>query len=199
MGTKYITDRQFTNTVHDNLALSLIYENLHWTPKTFDKDFMESADINEGIDYFFLDNNKKLVTTQERFREYKYHRYNDFTIRFEREFNKHDDRKLSEFYKIKADYFVYGIINHSKWNVHLATDFVKYAVIDLKIFKNLMDKGLIIIDRSMDSIFCTIRDGKLVCPINYNKDGSSSFMPIDIKLLKQLFSHTGVILVSKGF
>ena len=196
----YSSDREFTNYVHDNLAIPIIYKQLNWKPQNLNNVMTENVDINNAVDCFLIDLNKDvIVTVQERFREYKYHTFNDFTIRFEREFNQHDDRKLSEFYKLQADYFVYGIINHSKYNKEQATDFVKYAVIDLKILKALFDVQKIVVDRTLNTYYCIERDGKMVCPVNQNKDKSSRFIPIDIKLLKKLFSNENIIVASKGF
>lgn len=141
----------------------------------------------------------KIVTVQERFREYKYHNYSDFTIRFEREFNPHEERKLSEYYKLNADYFVYGIINTSKFSVNDSSSFVKFAIVNLKTLKDLMDSGKIVINRNLNSYTCKIINGVLNCPVNYNKDRSSSFFPVDIKMLVDLFPNSDLIVTKKGF
>ena len=57
----------------------------------------------------------------------------------------------------------------------------------------------IVVDRTLNTYYCIERDGKMVCPVNQNKDKSSSFIPIDIKLLKKLFSNENIIVASKGF
>lgn len=198
MATKYDFDRSFTNYVHKNLAVKVIYSQLNWVEKEVDPGYLESVDLNDGVDYFFTDKNAdRTVSVQERFRESKYQTYNDFTIRFEREYNPHEERKLSEYYKLKADYFVYGTINSSKENVGSATDFIKFAVIDIKKLQQLIDANEIVIDRELRSRTCTMIDGKMHCPINYNKDYSSSFFPVDIGLLKK--HHPELILLQKGF
>lgn len=201
MGTgNYSSDRSFTDYVHNNLAVPLIYRPLNWYPQEMNATLMNNADMNNGVDYFLIDKTEsKIITTQERFREYKYHTYTDFTIRFEREFNRHEERKQSEFFKLNADYFVYGIINQSKWNKELATCFVKYAVIDLKVLKALFDEGKIIVDRNLNSLRCIVINGIMHCPVNQNHDRSSSFIPVDIKLLKQYFSDQKVIVKEEGF
>ena len=116
-----------------------------------------------------------------------------------REFNPIADRKLSEYYKLEADYFVYGIVNEDKLKKQKATDFIKYAVIDINELKYLMDEGFIFVDRQYSSYVCKEVNGKMCCPVNYNKDGSSSFIPIDIVLLKKLFGNRNIIVASKGF
>lgn len=198
MGTNYSADRSFTDIVHKKLALSKIYANLDWTETFFNPEFMKSEDIHNGIDYFFKNRDGETITTQERFRGYDYRQYNDFTIRFEREYNPHEERRMSEFYKIKADYFVYGIINQPKACVNSATDFEKFAVVDFKVVSQLLDEGLIFIDKSLPKV-CVENNGRIACPIKYNHDYSSSFLPIDIVLLQKLFSDRNPIIYSKGY
>ena len=198
MGTNYGFDRNFTNTVHNNLAVPQIYEELGWSVQDIDSDEAERADMFEGIDYFLTNQHGQTVTVQERFREYKYHPYTDFTIRFEREFNPHIERHLSEYYKLNADYFVYGIINTSKFNVENATEFVKFAVVDLHVIKQLTDEGKIVIDRSVRGLKCVMQNGVMHCPVNYNRDGSSSFFPVDIKFLVEYFSEYRPVVFKKG-
>ncbi len=98
---------------------------------------------------------------------------------------------------MKADYFVYGITNCLKTNINQCTDFIKYAVIDLrKLYEKIDSKHIIIEDNRKKT--CLISDGKIICPIKNNKDGSSSFFPIDIKHLVTLWGNEMVI-VQKGF
>ncbi|WP_400201780.1 hypothetical protein [Candidatus Methanarcanum hacksteinii] len=199
-GTKYSDDRKFTDTIHNNLAIPVIYAPLGWEQKEMDPDFSEKADIFDGIDYFFVDKkNNRIVTTQERFRSKEYQEYSDFTIRFEREYNPHKERKLSEYYKLKADYFVYGTIDVEKNMMSEASSFLKYAVVDLDKIKILIDEGKIVIDRNLGSRTCKAINGVMHCPVNYNKDRSSSFFPIDIKLLIELFPNDQVVLEQDGF
>lgn len=196
----YTSDRGFTDYVHEHLAIPLIYNKLSWFPQEMNKNLSVNADILNAVDAFLIDIiNKRIVTVQERFREYHYHNYTDFTIRFEREFNKHDERKLSEYFKLDADYFVYGIINNSKFNKEKATEFVKFAVIDLKKLRVLFNEKKIIVDRDLDSLRCTVIDGVMHCPVNQNHDRSSSFIPVDIKILKKLFPKEQLIILDKGF
>ena len=200
MGTNYSSDRAFTDYVHEHLAIPLIYKDLGWVPQSLGSRLTENADVLSGVDYFLVDTiNSKIVTVQERFREAKYQYYTDFTIRFEREFNKHEERRLSEYYKLEADYFVYGIIDRYKQYVREARRFIKYAVIDLHVLKELIDEGYIIIDRNLDGLRCKALDGKLYCPVNYNRDNSSSFFPVDIKLLLLLFPKRNVVVKQEGF
>ena len=197
----YIEDRTFTDYVHNKLAIPLIYSKLGWKVQTISSEKLaKNADILNAIDAFLINvKQKKLITVQERFRECKYQNYNDFTIRYKREFNIHKERKLSEFFKLDADYFVYGIINAYKNEMEKATHFLKYAVIDIKILKYLFDSGLIIIDSELKSNYCVQLNNRIYCPIKYNRDYSSSFIPVDIKLLKKLYNSLGVILISEGF
>ena len=196
----YSSDREFTDYIHNKLAVPLIYENLSWFPQEINKKISVNVDIANAVDKFLIDMvKKKIITVQERFREYRYHTYNDFTIRYEREFNSHEERKKSEYFKLDCDYFVYGIVNSSKFHKEYATGFVKYVVIDVKKLKSLFDNDQIIIDKNLNSLKCVIKNDCLYCPVNYNHDRSSSFIPIDVKMLIMLFPNENLILSQKGF
>ena len=113
----YISDREFTDYVHENLAIPLIYNHLSQFPQDLNTKLSVNVDMSNAVDQFMIDDiHKKIVTVQERFREYKYHYYDDFTIRYEREFNIHEERRQSQFFKLDVDFFVYGIINSSKYD-----------------------------------------------------------------------------------
>jgi len=195
--TPYINDKDFTDYIHKNLAIPKIYNLLKWTEEIIDKSFAEEIDISIGIDYIFKDANGKLLTVQERFRESKYQQYSDFTIRYRRDNNIDSSRKKSEFYKMKADYFTYGITNCSKSNINQCTDFIKYAVIDLRKVYRMIDDGLIIISDNRKNN-CEIVDNKIICPVKYNSDGSSSFFPVEIGYLVKIWGDE-IIIKQKGF
>lgn len=199
-GTLNETSREFTNKVHDKIAIPEIYRNLGWTVDNTDPEELEKIDLNDGIDYILLDRNGRKINVQERFREYRYHEYNDATLRYEREHNLIAERQKSEFYKIKADYLVYGIINASKWQILKDIKqgtFVKYAVIDVAVLREKIDSGLIIPDYSVRIPF--ISDGKMHAAVNENKDDSSSFIAFDVEGLNQLFGSDNIILTQKGY
>jgi len=199
MGTKYSFDKEFTDWVHSNLAIDKIYELLDWIPQLMDGTILQNVDINNGVDYFFVDKkNHKIITTQERFRDSFYQKYNDFTIRYERENNPNPDRLKSEFFKIKSDYFVYGIINESKYRYKDATDFIKFAVIDIKKLMSKINEGVIIIDKDLRGIFSIVRDDNMICPVVYNRDDSSSFVAFNINQLTHLFNNDKIVLLQKG-
>lgn len=192
----YSFDRAFTDLVHRNIALPNIYAPLNWQPYLLDATKAKEIDMFKGIDYVFT-HEGTYKTVQERFREQKYQQYSDFTIRYRRDDNPIADRHASEYYKMKAHYFVYGIINSSKEQVAHCTDFIKYAVIDLQKVYEQIDNGNIVIANN-GKHFCQIQDDKMVCPIEYNTDGSSSFFPIDIHLLVKLWGDD-MLLAQKGF
>jgi hypothetical protein len=199
MGTKYSFDKEFTDWVHQNLAIEKIYNLLDWIPQLMDGTISHNVDMNNGVDYFFVNKkNHKIVTTQERFRDSYYQKYNDFTIRYERESNPHPDRLKSEFFKIKSDYFVYGIINESKYRFRIATDFIKFAVIDIKKLMSKIDEGQIIIEKDLKGIYSIVRDNIMVCPVVYNRDDSSSFVTFNISQLTKLFKNDDIVLLQKG-
>ncbi len=193
----YNIDKRFTDQVHWNLAMPQIYEILGWTAVLLKPEQAKRLDMADGIDYVFLNQKGELVTVQERFREAKYLEYNDFTIRYRRDTNRHLDRQKSEYYKIKADYFVYGITNGYK-EILGPTMFLKMAVVDLDFVKNKIDEGQIVISDREKTKTCRIENDRLVCPINQNTDGSSSFFPIDIEMLVALWGSE-VLLLQTGF
>lgn len=197
--TYYNDDRKFTNYVHENIAKKQIYPKLNWIIQDINTIVAENVDINNSVDYFAIDsNNNKIITIQERFREKKYLNYNDFTIRYKRIFNKDPNRKLSEFFKLNVNYFVYGIIDQSKIDVNENGKFVKYAIINIEKLLEMIDNDRIIIDESLQSKYCKIEDNILRCPVIENYDHSSSFVPFDIKILKNLFDKE-IIIYSEGF
>jgi len=196
----YTKDKEFSDFVHQNLAVKIIYDKFNWVPQNINRRVVENVDIFNGVDRFFVDvERNKIITVQERFREEKYQYYSDFTIRYKRDFNKFEERKLSEFFKLEADFFVYGVINTSKINMRYSSNFIKYAVIDINVLKKLFNESSIIIDENLQGVYCKIKNEKLVCPIIFNRDKSSSFIPIDIVLLKKIFRDEKVLIESKGY
>ncbi len=195
--SKYQSDRAFTDYVHKHLATPLIYKPLWWTQVKLKKDYAKYIDMVNGIDYIFRNGNK-ILSVQERFREEKFKNYSDFTIRYRRDENKVLERQESEYYKMKAHYFTYGIINSTKKEVNNTSDFLKYAIINLKkVYEKLDSKDIYISDNGKNR--CRIVDNaKLECPVKYNRDGSSSFFPIDISFLVKLWGDDMVI-AQRGF
>ena len=193
----YLQDRNFTDYIHKNLALPKIYTPIDWKQVDLETAYAKKIDMQQGIDYIFKDNKNNLKTVQERFREVKYQNYSDFTIRYRRDRNIYQNRHQSEYYKIKADYFVYGITNCFKNGLNKCTDFIKYAVIDLKKVYEKIDTGDIII-KDNDKNICVLENNKIVCPVKYNRDGSSSFFPIEIAFLVQLWGKE-IVVSQKGF
>ncbi|BAO77544.1 hypothetical protein [Winogradskyella sp. PG-2] len=195
--SKYQKDRAFSDYIHKHLAIPLIYNLLDWKEVQLRKDYAEYIDMMDGIDYVFR-NGDAIMSVQERFREVQYKDFSDFTIRYRRDDNKVKERHKSEYFKIKAHYFTYGIIDSSKQDRAIAKDFIKYAIIDLNmVYEKLDDKSIIISDNGKNK--CRIIDGsRIECPIKYNSDGSSSFFPIDISYLVQLWGNDMVI-TQKGF
>ena len=177
-----------------NLAIPIIYRKLNWDISEIDAKVLETIDINEGIDYVLNNSSGETVLVQERFRDSFYSKYNDATLRFRRDQNQNPERIKSEFYKIKADYLVYGITNGSKFpeKRHTLTDFIKWVVLDLNFIRIQFELGKIKIVTS-SKINCWIEDDVLHCPENFNPDGSSSFIPFDVLLLVNLFGYRPII------
>lgn len=198
--TLYKDDRSFTNYVHDELTIPIIYDSIGWKIKEIDAKELERIDINEGVDYVLTDcKNNATIKVQERFRDNYYKNYNDATLRYRRDFNPDPKRVKSEFYKIKADYLVYGITNGSKWpeKRNTLSDFIKWVILDLKIIKSKYKNGKIKIISSSRKT-CWTQSDVLFCPENFNPDRSSSFLPFDIRLIYRLWGKSP-ILAQKGF
>jgi len=195
----YNSDREFSDYVHKQLALSQIYQPLNWKEKVVDAHKLNFADQNHGIDYIFENPKGQQIYVQERFRDNFYKQYNDCTLRYMREHNAHENRRLSEFFKIKAHFLVYGITNGSKWNNqrHTLTDFVKFAVINLPVLFSKIDEGAIILRKGNKTSY--IENGKMIAPINQNTDQSSNFVAFDIRQLQTLFQADRIIRLQKGF
>ena len=199
--TDYSSDRRFTDYVHKNVAIPKVYDLIGWKEHDIDPDELEYLDVNKGIDYVFKSSDGTIKTVQERFREKMYVNYSDFTIRYRRDENFHRERVRSEYYKMAADYFTYGITNGVKSNPVTATDFLKVAIIDLRKVYQKIDDGFIVIRRNNRKVCQIITENgvrKIECPVLYNRDGSSSFFPIEIRFLIQLWGEDMVVF-NKGF
>lgn len=196
----YAADRKFTDTIHEEVALKEIYPQLGWTVFPMDPDELDKIDMEKGIDYVMQDSAGNKINVQERFREYHYHFYKDATLRYRRDHSDDEDQIESEFYKIEADYLVYGIINGSKAQVRNKAkefSFVKYVVIDLSVLFEQIEKKRIVLDSTIGKP--QIIDGVMHACVNDNKDNSSSFVAFDVKGLYDLFGDDGIILDQKGF
>lgn len=53
----YPNDRSFTDTVHDNLAVKIIYSKMGWTPRTIENELSIMQDSEYSIDYHATDKN----------------------------------------------------------------------------------------------------------------------------------------------
>ncbi|WP_179338510.1 hypothetical protein [Winogradskyella ludwigii] len=195
--SSYKNDRAFTDYVHKNIALPNIYAPIQWQEVKLKKEYAKHIDMMDGIDYVFRTENA-IKSVQERFREEKYKVFTDFTIRYRRDENKHEERHESEYFKMKAHYFTYGILDSSKKEINNASKFLKYAIIDLKKVYDKLDSGYIFISDNGKNK-CQIVDGnRIECPVKYNTDGSSSFFPIDITYLVKLWGDD-MLIAQKGF
>lgn len=193
----YSPDRAFTDFIHQQLALPIIYERLGWKPIMLPTQQAISMDMDHGIDYVFEQPSGKIVAVQERFREVKYKDFADFTIRYRRDTNKILQRQESEYYKMKSDFFVYGITNGWKKNIEGITNFEKYAVINMAGVYRKIEEGFIQIQDNGRN-HCSLTGNNIICPVKYNQDGSSSFFPVDIRYLARLWG-TDLIVAQKGF
>ena len=194
----YKSDRNFTDYVH-KLALRDIYPEMDWVVNETNNDLNKNIDVNNAVDYQAVDDNRNIIYIQERFREKKYSLYSDFTLRYMRPENPHEDRKKSEFFKIQKDshYLIYGIIDSSKEGVNQESSFLKYAVINLSMLMGKIDDGTVLINEKMVGNHCEKIDETMHCPIINNRDSSSNFVPFDILILRDIAAD--VIVKQEGF
>lgn len=191
----YKNDRSFTDYVQEEVSITKIYPIMGWSPVEIDADELNLKDINEGIDAIISDINGEIKTLQYRYRDNFYIKYQDATLRYQRPSNSNPDRHLSEFFKIKANFLLYGISNGKKFNdkLHTNTELNKWVVIDLIKLSQKIEQGLVVIDEKLYGKTSKIIDNKLHCPIVYNTDDSSNFVPFDIPILLDLFGNEVVI------
>jgi len=193
-------DWNFSNYVHDQLAKPFIYKILKWKVIDIAENVIRDLDINHGIDYILENEGGTRIHVQERFRDNYYKAYCDATLRYRRDFNPDPGRIQSEFYKIKADYLVYGITNGKKFADHrdTLTGFIKWVVLDLKFIREKFNDGYIKIITNSGRRTCRMENKILHCPENFNPDGSSSFLPLDVRMIHKLWGAEP-ILAQKGF
>jgi hypothetical protein len=195
--TTYSSDRQFTDYVHQYLAIPRIYDKIGWQIMDVDKTLALQQDLADGIDYTVKNMEGKTITVQERFRERKYRHYSDATLRFRRDNHRDPAHVESEFYKIKADYLVYGVTNGYKLDIASNTGFIKGVILDIHFLQEKFKSGSLLIGPT-GVVRCKRKQDKMICPENLNPDGSSSFLPFDILIIKALWG-TAPILHQKGY
>lgn len=156
----------FTNRIHDSVAMPKIY-----IPNKMSNVISEvgtKADLHDGIDYTIIDG-KDTYSVQERFRRSKYKHYRDITFRYDTPEKPGHKR---EFFKIKADLFLYGIVNDAEDDFEWAIMFSVKPVVDAvndgtiestyKMNVGPNDSGFIAIDiEDLDRIDATILKYKL--------------------------------------
>ncbi len=191
----YQADRAFSEYVHRHLALPR-YARMGWKPVALEAAHAHHFDTSKGIDRIFWAQDR-LITVQERFRERRYARYSDFTIRYRRDHSRRPECRRSEFFKLKADYFAYGIANGPKQQPEHCTAFLKFALIDLKALYRQLAAGRIRIE-DKGAQRCQLEGRVLVCPVRHNRDYSSSFVPFEIPLLLHLWGAE-VVVLQEGF
>ena len=100
--TNYKDDKKFTDYVHKTIIVPNIYTSFGWKELPKQPDLSEIKDSLFAIDYEVKNRNNEKLLLQERFRRSKYHQYNDFTLRYERNENQDETEQKSEFYKNKT-------------------------------------------------------------------------------------------------
>lgn len=150
---RYEEDKEFTEVMH-NIIRKKYYPKI-WKDFVSVESFTTGGknkefDLKLGIDRRIILKKSSLLI-QERFRRSNYYHYNDLTIRFKRPLHK---QEFSEFFKIKADLFVYG------WANKEMNDFLGIRIIKIKELIEL------------------IKAKKIKFKTQENPDGSSNFLII---------------------
>lgn len=195
----YPDRRKFSDAVHSSIAPK-VYQYLGWElDDARDEDYRRNADLTDGIDYYILVGGHHR-TVQERFRRQSYARYNDITLRYTYP-NNTEDRKNSEWFKITADYMIYGIADTDAKDAGQITGnnrFVKLVVIDLRRFSLLVDDEKITVGSSRQS---EIKNGTLIGGLQKNKkhagDNPSTFAVFDVRDLFKI--NPDLIILEKGY
>lgn len=195
--SNYSIRREFTDKVHREMATK-VYDYLNWhLDDSRGSEHAKEADIKDGIDYF-VNVNGFHRTVQERFRRDRAAKgYNDITLRYQ--YPGNTTHVNSEWFKITADYFLYGVVPVTETDsVTSDTKFTKLVVIDLRLFTRLVDDRKIVIGSERIS---SIRDGVLYGGLNFNKyrsgDNQSTFIAFDVKHLFNLDSN--LIVIESGY
>ena len=122
----------FTTEIHNKIAVPKIYTPLGITKVV--SEVGTDADLKDGIDYTAYANSGSF-TVQERFRQSSYKNFTDITFRYDKPSDRRDARR--EFFKIKANAFLYGIVNDAgddfAWAYMFIVDPVLEAVINDKV------------------------------------------------------------------
>lgn len=203
----YIQDREWTDNVHKEIAIPDIYDHMGWKLIPTQGKFIEHDpawyDMHEVIDYCAVDMWGNDILIQERFRKasscinkYTGEPYEDATLRFLREYNP-NGHVNSEITKLPAAmdnhkdpfYLLYGVISDDGSKVE------RFTVIDLRVVNQLLSDELILLDG--DKLTEVDERARIHAGINYNRDGSSSFVAIDVLALMTIFP--GSVACQYGF
>ena len=197
-GTAYRQDRTFTDFVHQQIALPNVYQPLGWEPVRLSHAEKEELDMQHGIDRVFSQSDGKLVTVQERFRIARYANYQDVTFRYRRDQHQNSAQRYSEFYKIKANYLLYGILDKDTKVLEQleGATFQKIALLRLDLLWQKLATGEAVIDETTTGR-SQWKDGKMIIPVNHNRDGSSSFIAWDIPTIVRQWPS--IVLWQQGF
>jgi hypothetical protein len=196
---KTMTDWDFTNKIHDKLAVP-IYQN---TGFVVEKATLKE-DQQQGIDYF-LTKNGKTISVQERFRTLNQYtkNSNEFTIRYTRPNSLSEKQKKSELFKIEADFLFYGIVNGSTSDE--ASDFRRRVLVHIPNLLALLDSEDILINENENNkLHHPYINKKLNKPVaivkpNYeDKKGNSSLLIFDVAHLVKFFGKK-IIRDQKGY
>lgn len=182
----YSSNRSFTDYVHNTHALSEVYKFLQWQPCNIDPVIAVELDNKHGIDYLFYCPRRGLVSVQERFRDGSADWSSDVTIRYTRPHSTRPNEKKSEFFKMKADVMLYGVIDGNKNDFSSIKKLKKYVMLDLKKLYEKFDSGEIVISKIKTSS-CRVYKDKLIVPEIKSPDGLSTFLAIDVVMLVDLF------------
>lgn len=184
------TRKEFTDKVHAEMAPN-VYKYLNWKlddGNSRGNEYLKEANIVDGIDYYVENEDGYHRTIQERFRRSnKAGHYNDITLRYQ--YPENTKKINSEWFKITADYFLYGVVPVEKTSdVTSSVKFTKLVVIDLRCFSRLVDKGKIKIGNGKESYID--KNGILYSGINRNKkrqgDNPSTFVSFNVMDLYKL-------------
>ena len=201
--TNYKEDRNFTDRIGHEAALKHIYPKMCWeviNPDSIEgHELSETKDMYRSIDYEAYDKNRNIISIQERFRK-PGNGGNDFTLRYKREESEEETEIHSEFFKMKKEirknpnkefYLIYGILANDK-------DLEKYVVINLNdLFKEILAGNIVINETDKNAKISRIENDKMLVPVRYNTDKSSSFVAFVVGILED--NYSSIIAIQYGF
>lgn len=194
-------DWKFSDKVHQYVLENEIYNHHFFNLKEVTK-ATKREDQDEGIDYWAVCSDGR-YSIQERFRELSKYTKNslEFTLRYERNGSISNNQKKSEFFKIKANYLLYGITENQKVDSKI-TGLKRFVFINIQELYKEINNGNIIIDENKENrLEPYVNKENIPCAIvkknHENKSGNSSLVIFNVSHLYEI--NKNIVFSSEGY